>query len=107
MELESIRRSQEILENSFEEIKVELKGMNIRMNNAEEQISDLEDRIMEITELEQQTETQILKNESSIRDLWDNIKHVNLHIIGIPEGEERERRLKMYLKKLWLKTSQT
>ena len=32
------------------------------------------------------------KNESNIRDLWDtNIKHVNLCIIGIPEGEERER----------------
>ena len=24
-------------------------------------------------------------------DLWDNIKHANLHILGIPEGEEREK----------------
>ena len=31
------------------------------------------------------------KNESNIRDLWDNIKRANLHIIGIPEGEEREK----------------
>ena len=31
------------------------------------------------------------KNESNIRDLWDNIKCANLHIIGIPEGEEREK----------------
>ena len=30
-------------------------------------------------------------NESNIRDLLDNIKHVNLGIIGIPEGEEREK----------------
>ena len=35
--------------------------------------------------------------------LWANIKCVN---IGVPEGEER-RGSKMYLKKLWLKTSQT
>ena len=35
-ELESIRRSQEILENSFAEMKAELKAMNSRMNNAEE-----------------------------------------------------------------------
>ena len=33
--------------------------MNSRMNNAEE---DLEDRIMEITQLEQQKETQMKKN---------------------------------------------
>ena len=30
------------------------------------------------------------KNEDSVRDLWDNIKHINIHIIWIPEGEERE-----------------
>ena len=35
-ELETIRRSQEKLENSFEETKAELKVMNSRMNNAEE-----------------------------------------------------------------------
>ena len=35
--------------------------MNSRMNNAEERISDLEDRIMEITQLEQKTETQMKK----------------------------------------------
>ena len=23
-------------------------------------------------------------------DLWDNIKCTNIHIIGVPEGEERE-----------------
>ena len=31
------------------------------------------------------------KNESNVRDQWDNIKHANPHIIGIPEGEEREK----------------
>ena len=40
-------------------MKAELKAMNSRMNNAEE---DVEDRIMEITQLEQQKETQMKKN---------------------------------------------
>ena len=35
-ELETIRRSQEKLENSFAETKAELKVMNSRMNNVEE-----------------------------------------------------------------------
>ena len=48
--LETIRRSQEQLENSFAKIKAELKAMNSRTNNAEERISDVEDRIMEITQ---------------------------------------------------------
>ena len=80
--------------------------MNSRLNNAE-QINDPEDRIMEITQSEQQTESQIKKDESNIKDLWDNIKHANLHIIGIPEEKKEKRGSKMYLKKLWLKSSQT
>ena len=31
------------------------------------------------------------KHESNIRDLWDNMKHANLCIIGIPVGEEKEK----------------
>ena len=84
--------------------------MDSRMNNAEERISDLKDRIMEITQSKQQTGSQMGKkkkeNESNIKDLWDNIKHANLHIIGILEGEEKWG-LKMYLEKLLLKSFQT
>ena len=31
------------------------------------------------------------RNEDSLRDIWDNIKLTNIHIIGIPEREEREK----------------
>ena len=31
------------------------------------------------------------RNEDSSRDRWDNIKHNNIHIIGAPEEEEREK----------------
>ena len=59
------------------------------MNNAEEWISDLKDRIMEITQSGQQTENQMKKYERNIRGLWDNIKWSNLHITAIPEGKEK------------------
>ena len=29
--------------------------------------------------------------EDSLRDLWDNSKHTNIHIIGVAERKERER----------------
>ena len=32
------------------------------------------------------------RNEDSLRDLWNNLKHTNIHIIGVPEGEERNKR---------------
>ena len=65
------------------------------MNNAEELFSDLEGRIMEITPSGQQTENQMTKKyESNIRDPWDNIKWANLCIIGIPEGERKEKGIK-------------
>ena len=63
-ELENTRRSQEKLENSFSEMQTELKALKSRMNNAEEQTSDVEDRIMEITQSGQQTENQMKKHES-------------------------------------------
>ena len=51
-ELESMRRNQEKLENSFGETEAELKAMDSRMNNAKEQIRFLKDRIREITQSE-------------------------------------------------------
>ena len=36
-------------------------------------------------------EKRMKRNEDSLRDLWDNIKCTNIHIIGVPEGEEREK----------------
>ena len=30
------------------------------------------------------------KSEDSLRDLWDNIKHTNIQIIGVPEDEKKK-----------------
>ena len=46
-------------------MKAELKALNSRMNNAEERISDLEDRVMETTQSKQQTKSLIKKKNES------------------------------------------
>ena len=50
---------------------------------------------MEITATEQNIGEKKKKtrkrNEDSLRDLWDNIKCINICIIGVPEGKEREK----------------
>ena len=33
------------------------------------------------------------KNEERLRNLWDNLKHSNIRIIGISEGEEEEQEI--------------
>ena len=46
--------------------------------------------MVEIIATDQNTEKRMKRNEVSLRDLWDNIKHTNIWIIGVPE-EEREK----------------
>ena len=47
--------------------------------------------MVENTASEQNIEKRMKKDEYSPRVLWDNIKHTNICIIGVPEGEEREK----------------
>ena len=46
---------------------------------------------MEIANAEQKREKRLKTNEESLRELWDDVKHTNIRIIGVPEGEEREK----------------
>lgn len=32
-----------------------------------------------------------MKNEESLKDLWDTIKWNKIHIVGVPEGDEKEK----------------
>ena len=38
----------------------------------------------EITSKEQNKVKRMKRSEGSLRDLWDNIKHTNIQIIGVP-----------------------
>ena len=71
-------------------MKTSLGGTKSRADDTKEQISNLDDRVEEITQAEQKKE-KIKKNKDSLRDLWDNIKCTNIHIIGVPEGEVRDK----------------
>lgn len=43
------------------------------MEGAEERMNELEDRIREITQCEQQRQNRLAKNLESLRDIWDYI----------------------------------
>ena len=79
------------MNNTITEMTNTLEGINSTITEAEERISDLEDRMVEFTAAEHNKEKRMKRNEDSLRDLWDNIKRNKVHIIRIPEGEEREK----------------
>ena len=64
--------------NTITEIKNILEGINSRISEAEEQISELEDKMVEITSEEQNKVKRMKRAEDSLRDLWDHIKHTNI-----------------------------
>ena len=56
-----------------------LEGINSRTTEAEEWISDQEDRMVEFTASEQNREKKKMRrDEDSLRALWDNIKCNNI-----------------------------
>ena len=79
------------MNNTITDNKNTLEGINSRITEAEERISDLEDRMVEITATEQNKEKRMKRNEDSLRDLWNNVKCTNICIIRVPEGEQREK----------------
>ena len=47
--------------------------------------------MVEITAEEQDKVKRMKRMEDSLRDHWDNIKCINLRIIGVPEEEEKKK----------------
>ena len=78
-DLEELKNKQKVMNNTITEMKNTLEGINSRITEAEnianlEQVSEPEDRMVEITVEEQKKEKRMKRNEDSPRDFWDNIK---------------------------------
>ena len=65
------------------EIKNTLEGISSRITEAEEQVSELEDRMVEIISEEQNKGKRMKRIEDSLREFWDNMKSTNIQVIGV------------------------
>ena len=79
------------MNNTITEIKNTLEGINNWITEAEERVSELKDKMVEITSEEQNKDKRMKGIEDTLRDLWDNIKRTNIRIIGVPEEEEKKK----------------
>ena len=78
------------MNNVITEIKSTLEGTNSRISEAEDRPSVVEERMVEINEAEGKKEKRMKRNEDNLRDLWDNVKHLNIRIIGVPEEDKKK-----------------
>ena len=75
------------------EIKQNIQGTNSDRKETMTHSYNLEQKEEMNIQLEQNEETRIQKNEERLLNLWDNLKHSNIRIIGVPEGEERQQEI--------------
>ena len=82
------------------EIKENIQGTNSEGKETRTQINGLDQKEEINIHPEQHEETRIQKkNEERLRNLQDIFKHSNIQIIGVPEGEGKNKKLKTYLNK--------
>ena len=91
--LNSIKIDPVKMKDTLIEIKNNLQGNNSRVDEAENQINDLEHKEAKNNQSEQQ-QKRIQETEDSISSLWDNSKDTNSCIIGVPEGKDKVRNCK-------------
>ena len=88
-----INKTKEEMKVTLSELKKNLQETNSGVNESQIQINGLEQKEKISIQLEQREETGIQKNEERLRNLWDHFKHSNMRIIGVPEGEDREKEI--------------
>ena len=82
-DLEELKNRHTETNNTISEIKNTPEEINSRIAETE-RTSELEDKMVEITFEEQNEVKRMKRTWDSLRDFWDNIKHTNIQIIGLP-----------------------
>ena len=62
-----------------------------RMDEAEQRISYIEEKVIENNGAEKKREIKAKEHDLRIRELSDSFKRYNIRITGVPEDEERKK----------------
>ena len=63
----------------------------MRVNEVEERVSDIEDKMMVRKEAGEKREKQLKDHEEKVREINESLRRKNLCLIGVPESTERAR----------------
>ena len=71
------------------------------MDEAENQISDLEYKEAKNQPIRTRRKKNSKKQDKDrLRSLWDNFRRTDIHIIGVPEGEEKDQEIENFFEKI-------
>ena len=98
-DLEESKNKHTETNNTITKIKNALEGSSSRISEAEERVSNPEDKMVEITFEDQNKVKRMERTEDSLRDLWD-IRHTNIQIIGVPEEEEEKKESEKFFEEI-------
>ena len=80
-----------------------MEGITSRLDEAEDPVSEQEDKEeKKKTQKDKEKEKETQKEQTCGRELQDNMKHNNIRIIGIPEGEEEEQGIENLFEKVMM-----
>ena len=68
-----------------------LEFLMMRVNEVEQRVSDIEDKLMAKKETEEKRDKQLKDHEDRLREINDSVTKKNLCLIGVPKGAERDR----------------
>ena len=75
------------------EMQSKLEVLMMRVNEVEERVSDIEDKLMAKRETEEKRDRQLKDHEDRLREINVSLRKKSLRLIGVPEGAERARGL--------------
>ena len=87
------RKLDEKMKAMLRETKDNVQGTNSDQKETETQINSVDQKEERNIQPEKNEETRIRENEERLRNLQDILKHSNIRIIGVPEGEEEEQKI--------------
>ena len=87
------RKMEEKVKAIKSEIKKNTQGTNSEGKETGTQINDLEKMKKEASNWNRMKKQEFFKNKERLRNLWDNFKHFNILIMGVPEGQEEEQEI--------------
>ena len=97
--VEFVQKPDEKMKAMLRETKENVQGTNSDVKETGTQIKGVDQKEERNIQPEKNEDTRIQKNEERLRNLQDILKRSNIRIIGVPEGEEEEQKLKTYLNK--------
>ena len=85
------------IKTKLDDQKHKIKSLINRINTAEERISETEDTQNEGAQRIKQLETSLSETNKMMQEMKDYLRKLNIRIIGLPEGVERESEMQAVL----------